>query len=77
MCIEVSWRIQLAQDSVKVDLLTCLSTLRLIKHHTMKRYEEWRYTSTHSEPRHWMEMSGQLHVPAALYPRKEALLPIW
>jgi hypothetical protein len=24
---------------------------------------------THSRPRHWMEVSGQGHAPAALYPR--------
>jgi hypothetical protein len=31
---------------------------------------------THPSPRHLMEVSGQLHVPAALPPRKELLAPI-
>jgi hypothetical protein len=29
---------------------------------------EWRYSSTHSWPRHYMEVSGQVHGPAALPP---------
>jgi len=29
---------------------------------------EWRYSSTHSRPRHYMEVSGQFHAPAALPP---------
>jgi hypothetical protein len=32
---------------------------------------EWMYSSTHSETRHWLEVSGQLHGPAALSPGKE------
>jgi hypothetical protein len=32
---------------------------------------EWRYNSTHSEPRHQMKVSGQLHAPAALPPGKK------
>jgi len=27
-------------------------------------------------PRHWMEVSGQLHAPGALSPGKEPLVPI-
>jgi hypothetical protein len=27
-------------------------------------------------PRHYMEVSGQLHAPAALLPGKESLVPI-
>jgi hypothetical protein len=27
---------------------------------------EWKYSSTHSKPRHWMGVSGELYVPAAL-----------
>jgi hypothetical protein len=37
---------------------------------------EWRYSSTHSWPRNWMEVSGQLHGPACLCPGKEPLVPI-
>jgi hypothetical protein len=31
--------------------------------------EEWRYSCTHSYPRHYMVVSGQLHAPAALSQR--------
>jgi hypothetical protein len=34
----------------------------------MKACREWRYRSTFSWPRHWLEVSGQLHAPAALPP---------
>jgi hypothetical protein len=37
---------------------------------------EWRYSSTRSWPLHLMEMSGQLHSPAALFPGKESMVPI-
>jgi hypothetical protein len=44
------------------------------------RYEgvlgEWRYSSTHSWPRHYMEVGGQLHSPAALFLGKDPLEPI-
>jgi hypothetical protein len=33
---------------------------------------------THSEPRHWMRVSGQHHTPTALYPRgKEPRYPLY
>jgi hypothetical protein len=32
---------------------------------------EWMYRYTFSSPRHWLEVSGQLHAPAALLPGKE------
>ena len=32
------------------------------------RIGEWRYNSTHSQPKHQMEMSGSLYAPAALPP---------
>jgi hypothetical protein len=37
---------------------------------------EWRYSSTHAWPRHLMEVSCQIHDPAALPPGKEPLVPI-
>jgi hypothetical protein len=37
----------------------------------MKTYGEWMYRSTYSWSRHLLEMSGQLHAPAALPPEKE------
>jgi hypothetical protein len=37
----------------------------------MKAYWGSGGISTHSWPRHWMEVSGQLHAPAALLPGKE------
>jgi hypothetical protein len=37
---------------------------------------ERKYSSTHFLPRHYMEVSGQLHAPAALPPGKEPLVPI-
>jgi hypothetical protein len=33
------------------------------------------YRSTFSWPRHWLEVSGQLHAPAALPPGKEPPVP--
>jgi hypothetical protein len=51
---------------VKVKFSLCLT-----KHHAMKIYWEWRDSSTHSLPQHWMEVSGQLHAPATLLPGKE------
>jgi hypothetical protein len=39
---------------------------------------EWMYKSTFSWPRHQLEVSGQLHAPAAvLSPGKEPPVPIW
>jgi hypothetical protein len=29
---------------------------------------EWMYRSTFSSPRHWLQVNGQLHVPASLPP---------
>jgi hypothetical protein len=37
---------------------------------------EWRYSSTHSWARYYMEVSYQLQAPAALPPGKELLLSI-
>jgi hypothetical protein len=37
---------------------------------------EWAYRSTYSWPLHWLEMSGQLHAPAALPLGKESLVPL-
>jgi hypothetical protein len=37
---------------------------------------EWRYSSTHYLPRHYLEVSGQFHAPAALPPGKELVVPI-
>jgi hypothetical protein len=37
--------------------------VKVVPVHAMKAYTE---SSTHSEPRLWMEMIGQLHAPAAL-----------
>jgi hypothetical protein len=34
------------------------SILHLIKHHVMKTYREWRYSSTRSYPRHYIKVSG-------------------
>jgi hypothetical protein len=36
-----------------------------------RRIGEWRYSFTHSWPRHWGEVSGQLHAPAGLSLGKE------
>jgi hypothetical protein len=43
----------------------------LTKHHAMKAYWEWRYSPLILWPRHYMQVSGQLHAPAALPPGKE------
>jgi len=37
---------------------------------------EWRHISTHYKPRHYMEVSGQLHTPVALPAGEGPLLPI-
>lgn len=37
---------------------------------------EWRFTSTHSEPRHRTEVSGQLQKPAFLLDRKILRYPL-
>jgi hypothetical protein len=42
----------------------------------MKAYGEWMYRSTFSWPRQKLEVSGQLHAPAALTPGKEPPVPI-
>jgi hypothetical protein len=42
----------------------------------MKAYGEWEYRSTFSWSPHQLEVSGQLHAPAALPPGKEPPLPI-
>jgi hypothetical protein len=34
----------------------------------MKTYGEWRYSFTHSWPRRYMDVSGHLHPPDALFP---------
>jgi hypothetical protein len=36
----------------------------------MKTFGEWMYGSRYSCSRQWLEVSGQLHVPAALPPKK-------
>jgi hypothetical protein len=36
---------------------------------------EWMYRFIFSWPRHWLEVSGQLHAPAALPPGKEPRVP--
>lgn len=46
---------------VRIYLYTCL-----VRSHIYKR--TWRCSSTHSEKRHWMEMSGQFHTPATWHP---------
>jgi hypothetical protein len=40
--------------------------LNLITHNAVKTYEEWRYSSTYSYPRHWMEVKGQFQDQATL-----------
>jgi hypothetical protein len=57
---------------VKVKLSLCLT-----KHHAMTAY--WGSEGIAPRmlwPRHWMEVSGQLHALAALSPGKETLVPI-
>jgi hypothetical protein len=60
---------------VKVNFSLCL--LFLTEHITMKSYWCSGGIASHiPRPRHCMEVSGQLHVPAALPPRKQPLVPI-
>jgi hypothetical protein len=42
-----------------------------------RRMEEWMYRSTFSWPRCKLDVSGQFHVPVALAPGKEILVPTW
>jgi hypothetical protein len=37
---------------------------------------EWMYRSTFSWPRHYLEVSGQLHAPAALFPENIPSYPL-
>jgi hypothetical protein len=53
-------------QNVKAKFFLCL-----IKHNNIRRIWEWRHSSTHSQPRYYMEVSCQLHVPAAALPEKE------
>jgi hypothetical protein len=50
---------------VKVKLTLCLT-----KNHAKKTYGWYKYSSTHTEPRHWMEVNGLLHAPVASSPAK-------
>jgi len=55
-----------AKHFVKIKLLLCLT-----KHHSLKTYG-----GVEVQPHAFqMEVSGQLHAPAALPPRKESMLP--
>jgi hypothetical protein len=54
---------------------TCPCVL-LINHHVMQTYREMDVQLHHSWPRHYMHVSGQLHVPAPLPPGKEPPVPI-
>jgi hypothetical protein len=47
-----------------------------MKHYAMKTYGGLVYRSKHFWPRHYLEVSGQLHAPAALPPEKELPVPI-
>jgi hypothetical protein len=55
----------------KVKLSLCLTT-----HYTMKALVEWLYRSTFSWPRNYLDVTGQLHAPAALPPGKETRYPL-
>jgi hypothetical protein len=57
---------------VKVKLTLCFNCA--LHHEGVS--EEWRYSSTHSGSRHWMEVSGQFQSQAALTPEKEPLASI-
>jgi hypothetical protein len=48
----------------------------VFKRYAMNAYAEWMYRSTFSSPWHWLAVSGQLDVPAALPPGKEPPVPI-
>jgi hypothetical protein len=51
-------------------------SVSLTEHHAMKAYwESGGIASRILWPRHWMEVSGQLHVPVALPPGKEPVVP--
>jgi hypothetical protein len=50
-------------------------SLCLTKHHAMKAYWGVEVSSTHFLPRHKMEVSGQLHAPAALPPPPQGKSP--
>jgi hypothetical protein len=51
---------------VKVKLSLCLT----IKHHANTTYRGVEVLLHHSSPRHYIEMSGQLHALAALPPER-------
>jgi hypothetical protein len=56
---------------VKVKLFLCLT-----KHHDIKTCCWWMYSAMHIWPRHWKEVSSQLHAPVALVPGNQPPLSI-
>jgi hypothetical protein len=40
--------------------------LCLAKHDAVKMYREWKYSFTHPQPWHKMEVSGRFHIPEPL-----------
>jgi hypothetical protein len=50
--------------------------LRLIKHYTMKEYEEWVVNTRFLELDTSWKLSGQLHAPAVLSSWKDFSVPI-
>jgi hypothetical protein len=41
----------------------------------MKTYGGVEVSLHHSQPQHYMELSGQVHAPTALHPGRESLMP--
>jgi hypothetical protein len=79
MCVTFSANLCLSNGSssdrnqeLKVKLSLCVN--RAPRHEGV--LGEWKYSSTHSSSRYEIEVSGQLHAPAALPPGKDPMLPI-
>jgi len=67
---EKVWQDETRNSCKKVKVALCLT-----KHNAMKTYWE-SVTPCVLLPWHYMELSGQLHILAALPPGKEPLVPI-
>jgi hypothetical protein len=59
--------------SVNLALTSQTSGGRSVGITSWRRMEKWKCSSTNFQPRHWMEVSGQLHATAVL-PQEQTLL---
>lgn len=56
--------------------ISCITKIFMLKHDTMNVYNK-RQSATYSQPWHWTQVSGQLHVMAAFIPMKWSPSALW